>query len=183
VFVTHDQEEALELADQVVLMREGKIEQIGSPRQIYDRPATPFVYEFLGSANRLPCRVRAGLVDVAGGRFEPPFGIAIGDGPAWLFVRPHDLAVEHAGRAEGMPAVLMSVVTTGPTYRLQLKLDRADAAIEAEMAKSRFDALGLAPNCAVMLRPLEFGLFAAPQAESAAVPEPPALDSPRHMAA
>ena len=71
----------------------------------------------------------------------------------------------------------MSVVTTGPTYRLQLKLDRADAAIEAEMAKSRFDALGLAPNCAVMLR-LEFGLFAAPQAESAAVPEPPALDSP-----
>ena len=65
VFVTHDQEEALELADQVVLMREGKIEQIGSPRQIYDRPATPFVYEFLGSANRLPCRVRAGLVDVA----------------------------------------------------------------------------------------------------------------------
>ena len=67
VFVTHDQEEALELADQVVLMREGRIEQIGSPREIYDRPATPFVYEFLGSANRLPCRVRAGLVDVAGG--------------------------------------------------------------------------------------------------------------------
>jgi sulfate/thiosulfate transport system ATP-binding protein len=72
VFVTHDQEEALELVDQVVLMREGKIEQIGSPREIYDRPATPFVYEFLGSANRLPCRVRAGLVDVAGGRFDPP---------------------------------------------------------------------------------------------------------------
>ena len=70
VFVTHDQEEALELADQVVLMRDGQIEQIGSPRQIYDRPATPFVYEFLGSANRLACRVRAGLVDVAGGRFE-----------------------------------------------------------------------------------------------------------------
>ena len=61
VFVTHDQEEALELADQVVVMREGRIEQIGSPREIYDRPATPFVYEFLGSANRLPCHVRAGL--------------------------------------------------------------------------------------------------------------------------
>ena len=88
VFVTHDQEEALELADQVVLMREGQIEQIGSPREIYDRPATPFVYEFLGSANRLPCHVRAGRIDVAGGRFEPPFGIGIADGPAWLFVRP-----------------------------------------------------------------------------------------------
>ena len=126
VFVTHDQEEALELADQVVVMREGQIEQIGSPRQIYDRPATPFVYEFLGSANRLPCRVRAGLVDVAGGRFEPPFGIGIADGPAWLFVRPHDLAVEPAGRAQGMPAILASVVTTGPTFRLQLKLEQAE---------------------------------------------------------
>ena len=82
VFVTHDQEEALELADQVVLMREARIEQIGSPREIYDRPATPFVYEFLGSANRLPCRVRAGLVDVAGGRFDPPYGVGIADGAA-----------------------------------------------------------------------------------------------------
>ena len=67
VFVTHDQEEALELADRVVVMREGNIEQIGSPRQIYDRPATPFVFEFLGSANRLPCQVQAGRIDVAGG--------------------------------------------------------------------------------------------------------------------
>ena len=103
VFVTHDQEEALELADQVVLMREGKIEQIGSPREIYDRPATPFVYEFLGSANRLPCHVQAGRIGVAGGWFEPPYGTGIGDGPAWLFVRPHDLEVErnraHAGDA------------------------------------------------------------------------------------
>jgi sulfate transport system ATP-binding protein len=165
VFVTHDQEEALELADQVVLMREGQIEQIGSPREIYDRPATPFVYEFLGSANRLPCRVRAGLVDVAGGRFESPFGIGIADGPAWLFVRPHDLVVEPAGRAQGMPAVLASVMTTGPTFRLQLKLEQTDAEVEAEMAKSRFDALGLAPGVAVRLRPQEFGLFPAPASD------------------
>ena len=136
VFVTHDQEEALELADQVVLMREGRIEQIGSPREIYDRPATPFVYEFLGSANRLPCRVRAGLVDVAGGRFDPPYGVGIADGAAMLFVRPHDLAVEPAERAEGMPATLTSAMTTGPTFRLRLKLEQAEAEVEAEMAKS-----------------------------------------------
>ena len=167
VFVTHDQEEALELADQVVLMREGRIEQIGSPRQIYDRPATPFVYEFLGSANRLPCHVHTGRVGVAGGWFEPPYGIAIADGPACLFVRPHDLAVQPAGRvAEGMPAVLTSVMTTGPTYRLQLKLEQAEAEVEAEMAKSRFDALGLAPGASVRLRPLEFGLFPADPAGS-----------------
>ena len=76
-------------------------------------------------------------------------------------MRPHDLAVEPAGRAQGMPAVLASVVTTGPTFRLQLRLEQADAEVEAEMAKSRFDALGLAPGVAVGLRPLEFGLFPA----------------------
>ena len=52
-----------------------RIEQIGTPAEIYDRPATPFVYEFLGSANRLPCHVQAGRIDVAGGWFELPFGI------------------------------------------------------------------------------------------------------------
>jgi sulfate transport system ATP-binding protein len=171
VFVTHDQEEALELADQVVLMREGKIEQIGSPREIYDRPATPFVYEFLGSANRLPCRIRAGLVDVAGGRFDPPYGVGIADGAAMLFVRPHDLAVEPAERAEGMPATLTSAMTTGPTFRLRLKLEQCEAEVEAEMPKTRFDALGLAPGASVRLRPLEFGLFPAdPEAPEAAVP-------------
>jgi sulfate/thiosulfate transport system ATP-binding protein len=162
VFVTHDQEEALELADQVVLMREGQVEQIGSPREIYDRPATPFVYEFLGSANRLPCHVQGGVVAVAGGRFEPPFGVGIADGPAWLFVRPHNLVAEPGGRAQGMPAVLRGVTTTGPTFRLQLRLEQAEGEVEAEMAKSRFDAFGLAPGARVTLRPSEFGLFPAP---------------------
>jgi sulfate/thiosulfate transport system ATP-binding protein len=184
IFVTHDQEEALELADQVVVMRQSRIEQIGSPREIYDRPATPFVYEFLGSANRLPCHVHAGRVDVAGGRVEAPFGSAIADGPAWLFVRPHDLAVEPAGRAQGMAATLTSVMTTGPTYRLQLKLTQADAEVEAEMAKSRFDVLGLAPGALVQLRPREFGLFAAAgthPAGSTPIPEVPG--SAREVAA
>jgi sulfate transport system ATP-binding protein len=84
-----------------------------------------------------------------------------------LFVRPHDLAVEPAGRSQGMPAVLTSVMTTGPTYRLQLKLSKADAEVEAEMAKTRFDALGLAPGASVKLRLLEFGLFPADPATPA----------------
>ena len=58
-----------------------------------------------------------------------------------------------------MPAVLTSVMTTGPTYRLRLKLEQVDVDVEAEMAKMRFDALGLAPGASVVLRPLEFGLF------------------------
>jgi hypothetical protein len=66
-----------------------------------------------------------------------------------------------------MPAVLRSVMTTGPTYRLQLKLEQTDAEVEAEMAKIRFDILGLAPGTRVTLRPLEFGLFPATESEPA----------------
>ncbi len=105
VFVTHDQEEALELADRVVVMRDGRIEQVGSPRQIYDRPQTPFVYEFLGSANRIPCRVRDGWIEVEGARWPAPAGHAAGEGDALLFVRPHDLAVAR-GFTDGIPARL-----------------------------------------------------------------------------
>jgi ABC-type sulfate/molybdate transport systems ATPase subunit len=83
-------------------------------------------------------------------------------------VRPHDLEVERAGRAQGMAARLVSVMTTGPTFRLQLKLERADADVEAEMAKSRFEVLGLAPGALVTLRPREFGVFPAPLADVSA---------------
>jgi hypothetical protein len=164
--------------------REARIEQIGSPRQIYDHPATPFVYEFLGSANRLPCRVRAGLVEVAGGSFVAPAGLA-GDGPATLYVRPHDLAVDPAGRSRGrgMAAVLTSVVTTGPTFRLQLRLKRAELVIEAEMAKSRFEALALAPGAAVALRPLDFGLFPEDRADQADIAPLPLSGTPPREAA
>ena len=94
--------------------------------------------------------------------------MAIKEGPACLFVRPHDLAVEPAAPgAAGMRAVLAAVVTTGPTYRLQLRLEQVEAEIEAEMAKSRFDALGLAPGAVVVLRPVDFGLFPDPGAEPA----------------
>ncbi len=183
IFVTHDQEEALELADQVVVMRESRIEQIGSPREIYDRPATPFVYEFLGSANRLPCKVQARLIEVAGGRLEAPFGADIGDGPALLFVRPHDLEVERPGRAHGLPATLTSVMTTGPTFRLQLRLERVDAEVEAEMSKNRFDFLGIAPGAPVTLRPREFGVFPAPQTDASAAVQGREVDADEFRAA
>ena len=184
VFVTHDQEEALELADRVVVMnaRRGS-SRSARPREVYDQPATPFVYEFLGSANRLPCRVRAGFVEVAGGRFAAPPGPAVADGAATLFVRPHDLAVEPAGRGRGMPAVLTSVVTTGPTFRLQLRLERAGLDVEAEMAKSRFDALALAPGAEVALRPLDFGLFPADGADPAVITPLRCSDASQRQAA
>jgi hypothetical protein len=74
-------------------------------------------------------------------------------------------------------------MTTGPTFRLQLKLDQSDGEVEAEMAKSRFDALGLALGVPVALRPLEFGLFSAAEPDPAEVSHAPPLDLRRHEAA
>src|SRR5678809_1054545 len=81
VFVTHDQEEAMEVADRVVVMNHGRVEQIGAPEEVYDRPATPFVYEFRGHVNRLPS----------------------GDG-ATTFTRPHEFEVTRAPRDAALPA-------------------------------------------------------------------------------
>ena len=64
VFVTHDQEEALDVADRVVVMNQGRIEQVGTPSQIYDSPATPFVYQFLGNVNSLECHIRNGVAQI-----------------------------------------------------------------------------------------------------------------------
>ncbi len=158
VFVTHDQEEALELADRVVVMRDGRIEQVGSPRAIYDHPQTPFVYEFLGNANRIPCRVRGGWIELEGARWPAAAGHAAGEGEALLFVRPQDLAVAR-GFTDGIPARLESVVTTGPAYRLVCRVGQAGHPVEVELTKSRFDALHLRPGAPVVLRPQEFGLF------------------------
>ncbi len=94
IFVTHDQEEALELADRVVLMRDGRIEQVGTPDEIYHAPATPYGFEFIGRANVLQGEVRRGEFHVDGLRVAAP---DVADGPARLYVRPHDLALADAG--------------------------------------------------------------------------------------
>jgi sulfate transport system ATP-binding protein len=99
VFVTHDQEEALELADRVVVMSQGKIEQIGTPDQVYDTPNSPFVFSFIGESSVLPVRVDQGRVWLD----EEPLDLSAGDvpnGPARLFLRPHDVdVVENASGA------------------------------------------------------------------------------------
>jgi sulfate transport system ATP-binding protein len=103
VFVTHDQEEALELADRVVVMSQGRIEQVGTPAQVYRTPASSFVYEFLGDVNRIDCRVEAGQVLLADGG-APLGGAADHAGPGTLYVRPHDVELGvPGGTAPGGP--------------------------------------------------------------------------------
>ncbi len=145
VFVTHDQEEALELADRVVVMSQGRIEQIGSPADVYDNPASAFVYEFLGQVNRFDCTVDGGLAHIGNGALAIPTD---GDvrGAAIAYVRPHDLAVTPA---VGGPGRVSGIHVVGPDARVEIEL--GGLFLEAEMDRERFTSLGMAlgDHCSV----------------------------------
>ncbi|MBF0374314.1 MAG: sulfate/molybdate ABC transporter ATP-binding protein [Alphaproteobacteria bacterium] len=154
VFVTHDQEEALELADEVVVMNKGRIEQIGSPAEIYDHPASPFVFQFLGNANRLDCSIRQGVGAFGGWSFAAR---GVPDGPGVAFVRPHDVEV---GPADGaaMAATLRHAIVLGPTVRLELSLPD-QTPFEAELGREAFSRLDVSPGHAVGLTPRRVAAF------------------------
>ena len=147
IFVTHDQEEALELADRVVVMNQGVIEQIGTPEEVYDTPATPFVYEFLGNVNKIPCGIRNGTAAMwgvtitaenVGGAAVPP-----GEIDGFAYVRPHDVEVVALGTAGSEPATVRHVGAAGPTARLELEVAGVAGLIEAQMIRQNFLDLGL----------------------------------------
>ncbi|MGU9978790.1 sulfate/molybdate ABC transporter ATP-binding protein [Phreatobacter sp. HK31-P] len=145
IFVTHDQDEALELADRVAILNRGRIEQVGSPDEILDTPATAFVAGFVGNATRLPVVVEGGLVRAASAVIGPaPAGRR--DGPAWLFVRPQDAAVDRSG-ATGLTGTVTGVTRAGASRRLDVLLDRALPALDVEVALAerfaRGDTVGL----------------------------------------
>ena len=145
VFVTHDQEEALELADRVVVMNQGRIEQIGTPAEVYDHPASAFVYEFLGQVNRFDCTVEGGVAHVGGGALTIPTEGGV-QGPAVAYVRPHDLGVTPASAG---PARISGIHVVGPDARIEI--DLAGLALEAEMDRERLATLGIVAGdrCAV----------------------------------
>jgi len=118
LLVTHDQEEALELANQIVVMHEGKIEQVGAPAEIYDRPSTPFVAGFVGSANVLHGQVLDGHVHL--GSFRLPAAHLDDGAAAAAFVRPHDVVVTQQNG--GVPAKIERVASLGWLARVSLRL-------------------------------------------------------------
>ena len=126
LLVTHDQEEALELANQIVVMHEGRVEQVGSPAEIYDDPATPFVAGFVGSANVLHGEVRDGHVHLGSVRVAGAAHLADG-APATAFVRPHDVRVRQKGgqadeRDGDFTATIERIASLGWLARLTLRL-------------------------------------------------------------
>src|SRR3989442_9450122 len=108
VFVTHDQEEALEVADRVVIMNEGGVEQIGTPEDVYDHPATPFVYHFLGNVNLFHGRIHEGRARIGDIELDAPEHADARDIPAVGYVRPHDIEVT---RSRNGTAALEAIVS------------------------------------------------------------------------
>lgn len=157
VFVTHDQEEALEVADRIVVMNQGRIEQVGSPTDIYDHPASPFVYRFLGNVNALPVRSQDGAIEVAGLRLTAPRpSSASVEGTA--FVRPHDIDLFALSSGEGIEAEITHLTVLGPVVRVELSLSDG-LLIEAEATRQCHDALGLGTGGRVRLKPRQARLF------------------------
>jgi sulfate/thiosulfate transport system ATP-binding protein len=182
VFVTHDQEEALELADRVVVMNAGRIEQVGTSAEVYHHPATAFVYNFLGNVNLFHGRLENGHVYIgdtaldvawrlpAGASAAPYAGSQLpaanrrlnhGDPhQALLYVRPHMLNIELKpnGSSNYLRATIVRINPAGPQVKVELRAQSGDL-VQVEIGHERFRALALTPGAEVFLRPKEARAF------------------------
>jgi sulfate transport system ATP-binding protein len=144
LFVTHDQEEALELAHRVAIFNRGRVEQVGTPDEILDQPATPFVAGFVGEAVRLPVEAAGGAIRL--GPHSIPTANDTISGPAELFVRPRDFALAH-GEPDAIPARVVAVRRTGLARRAELELAPGLPTVEIELpldhAVARGDVLSV----------------------------------------
>jgi sulfate transport system ATP-binding protein len=134
VFVTHDQEEALEVSDSIVILNRGRIEQIGTPEEVYDRPVNPFVYNFLGNVNLFHARIEGGALSLQHREKS--------DDDSTLFIRPHDISLspDNAG-GKGIAARVVSHKVLGNRVRVALKTLEGEREVEAEIEKKEWNAL------------------------------------------
>lgn len=169
VFVTHDQEEAMELADRVAVMNRGRIEQIGTPTEVYDNPATPFVYEFLGNANRLQCRIEQGRALLGNIVFTEANGLP--DGPGIAFVRPHDIEVTGERLTLSIPSTVRQVLVAGAVAKVELTMEFEPGLVEVEMPRGAHWGAQFVPGQKVYWRARTARVFpATPETLAAAIP-------------
>jgi sulfate transport system ATP-binding protein len=160
IFVTHDQEEALEVADQIVLMNKGKVEQIGAPNDVYNHPASPFVYGFLGNVNLFHGRVHQGVLEAGGVEFDAPDHAGAQDAKGVGFVRPHDIEIErYTADAEGIVVKLRRAHAIGPLAQLELERSDNSELIEAVISNERFAQLSLKDGETLVVRPKRLHVF------------------------
>jgi sulfate transport system ATP-binding protein len=159
VFVTHDQDEALEVADRVVVMNRGAVEQMGTPDEVFHQPRTEFVMSFLGHANRFHGRVEDGKVVFASISLDAPEPQGPAPGSARVFVRPHEwdlaMAANHDPR---LKATVRRIHSARPTVRLELVAESGEIFF-AELPHARYRSLALRPGETVFVAPREVRVF------------------------
>ena len=161
IFVTHDQEEALEAADRVVLMNQGRVEQVGTPPEVYAHPASPFVYDFLGDVNLFRGRVEQGKAFIGPLEFEVPGHAGHEARLATLYIRPHQLEIEREGGGDQQfRARVVHVNAAGPLVKVDLTAEWGDP-VRVELSQERFRALALEPGADVFVRPRDMSIFTA----------------------
>jgi sulfate transport system ATP-binding protein len=163
VFVTHDQEEALEVASRVAVLNNGKLEQVGTPEELYHQPATPFVSGFLGNVNLFHGRIEDGRVYIRGTPIAEHNGAADGIGKngdsAMVYVRPHLLDIHLAPDAkDSFAATVRHINTAGPRVKVDLTSYWGDP-VRVEIDHERLRALALTPNQKVYLSPRDNRVF------------------------
>ena len=163
VFVTHDQEEALAGADRVVVLHRGNIEQIGSPEEVYDHPATPFVYQFLGHVNLFHGRVVRGKARIGELEIPAPELANVEDSAAVAYVRPHEWEVLEQPATDTLRARVEEVSIVGPVVRVELTDEASGTPISVELDKGRYRQLRLTRGAISYLRPLNSRVFVEPE--------------------
>jgi sulfate transport system ATP-binding protein len=154
IFVTHDQDEALELADRVVLLNKGHIEQVGSADDIYDQPVSPFVFDFIGDAAAIPVTISEGRARI--GDVALPLGVRVtGSGDGLLYVRPHHWQFADATTAR-VDAVVVGQRRSGSERRAEVEIvggHRFEIALQPHIRVSVGQRLGLRPSVWRLYRP------------------------------
>jgi sulfate transport system ATP-binding protein len=160
VFVTHDQDEALELADRVVIMNEGKVVQIGTPDEVFHEPASEFVVNFLGNVNAFHGRLEAGQVHVGDVALDaPPRHIGFA-GAVRVFVRPQDWIVEtQKNGRQSLKGTVGHMNVAGPHVRLHVITEYGES-VDVEIPHERYQQLSLYVGATIFLVPREMKLFA-----------------------
>lgn len=143
VFVTHDQEEALEVADRIVVMNKGRIEQDGTPEQVYDNPANPFVYEFLGNVNLFHARVKQGQSSIGDLQVPSPEYTNSEEQAGLAYVRPHEIDIFSVPQPDAIKVKLDLVTIVGPAVRLEVLAESDQQLIHIEQPKEQFKQLNL----------------------------------------
>ena len=146
VFVTHDQEEAMEVSDEIVVMNKGKVEQVGTPAQIYDNPASAFVMSFIGPVNVLPSSAK--IFQSSGFESTNPE----------TFLRPQDIIIETVSNGTTAQATVSRIIHLGWEIQVELTLDDGQM-MTAHLTRERFDELKLEPQEKVYVKPKDAKSF------------------------